>query len=619
MSVEFFDLVTSLYQDKGTAEARDVANNLLFDIAHAIGKADARSFHAKMGVTDPIDKLSAGPIHFSFSGWAFVKILPESRPSPDANYFLIYDHPFSFEADAWLKRRRQIDFPVCIMSSGYSSGWCEESFGIPLVAVEVQCIAKGDPQCRFIMAPPSRIEEHLTREAKSTNQATVSGRNVMSVTVPEFFQRKRLEDALRRSHDLLEDRVRERTSEVVRAYEQLKRETAERKRIEEELRQAQKMEALGRLAGGVAHDFNNALGVILGYSELLARELADNPASSGRVEAIKSACESAASLTAQLLTFSRRQVLQPKVLNLNSTVSDTHDMLQRLMRENVEAHLVLDSKLGHVKADPGQMVQVIMNLAVNACDAMPNGGKLTIETGNTVSGEDALPNGVRSGRYVMLAVSDTGTGMNAETQARIFEPFFTTKAAAKGTGLGLATVYGIVEQSGGYIFVDSKPGEGTTFKIYLPQVDDPVEPALLPKVSAQLPQGSETILLVEDEATLRNLVCESLQASGYTVLIASNGVEALKVIEQHKGPIDLLITDVIMPQMSGPELVQWLAPRRPEIKVLYMSGYTDDKLHGVQRSEPEMSLLQKPFHLEDLAQKLRDIFARNPAPPNSHL
>jgi PAS domain S-box-containing protein len=389
------------------------------------------------------------------------------------------------------------------------------------------------------------------------------------------------------------------------------RDVTHHRQLEQQLLQAQKMEAVGRLAGGVAHDFNNLLGVIMGYTDLLARELGANSLLSLRIEAIQTACQRAASLTAQLLAFSRRQVLQPKVMNLNSLVAETDTMLRRLIGEDVEATTVLDPDLGQVKADPGQIVQVILNLAVNARDAMPSGGKLTIETANVFLPEGMVSQGVSvtPGRYVMLAVGDTGSGMSAETQKRIFEPFFTTKPVGEGTGLGLATVCGIVEQSGGHIFVDSQVAKGTTFKIYLPRVDAVAEPAP-PRIRSTQLQGSETILLVEDDANLRELVHESLQSMHYTVLVAASGQDALRLLDRHPAPIDLLITDVIMPRMSGTELAQVVTTLRPGIKVLYMSGYTDDKLRDLPTTGPEIAWIQKPFQLHDLAQKLSEVLNR---------
>jgi two-component system cell cycle sensor histidine kinase/response regulator CckA len=394
-----------------------------------------------------------------------------------------------------------------------------------------------------------------------------------------------------------------------------------RRLLEEQLRHTQKMEALGQLAGSVAHDFNNLLGVIIGYSELLSADLGSEGLVSARLETIKKAGVRAASLTSQLLAFSRRQVLQTRVLNLNSLVTETQRMLQRLMGEDIEQQLVLDPALGKTKADPGQMVQVIMNLAVNARDAMPGGGKLTIATAN-VSFEDVTTFygvDVPPGQYVMLSVIDTGTGMDSDTLGRLFEPFFTTKEAGKGTGLGLATVYGIVKQSGGYVFADSELRKGTTFRVYLPQVDRPVEDVSpQPEKLAALPSGSATLLVVEDERAFRELLRDGLQSRGYRVLVASNGVEALQVSEQHNGPIRLLITDVIMPQMSGPELARCLTKVRDDIDVLYMSGYADDKVGTSTGSNGELTWIQKPFYINDLVRKIQEILARKER-PSSHV
>lgn len=392
--------------------------------------------------------------------------------------------------------------------------------------------------------------------------------------------------------------------------------TAQRS-LEEQLRQAQKLEALGQLSGSVAHDFNNLLSVIIGYSELLSVNPALTEPMRTHLEAIKRAGERAAGLTSQLLAFSRRQVLQPSVINLNSLVRETQKMLQRLMREDVEHRIALDPALWKTRADPSQIVQVIMNLAINARDAMPKGGTLTIATSNvsfsegtTIKGVDIAP-----GNYVKLSVRDTGIGMNEETQARIFEPFFTTKEAGKGTGLGLATVYGIVKQSGGYIFADSEPGRGATFTIFLPQFDKPADAAHTTPPpedgrAAKLEPGSETILVVEDEAAFRDLLRDGLQARGYYVLVAANGVDALRVAEQYDGPIRLLVTDVIMPQMSGPELARSLRATR-NVPVLYMSGYTDDKLRDISESG-ELTLMRKPFYINELLRRIGEILARKP-------
>jgi PAS domain S-box-containing protein len=389
------------------------------------------------------------------------------------------------------------------------------------------------------------------------------------------------------------------------------RDVTQQNLLEEQLRQSQKMEAIGRLAGGVAHDFNNLLGVILGYTEILATESAPASASGKKLAAIKNAAERAALLTTQLLAFSRKQPLQFKTVNLNDILRQTEMMLRRLIGEDIEFAFVQDSKLGLVKADPGQMVQIIMNLAVNARDAMPQGGKLTIETANITFAEGTTCQGVsvRSGPYVLLAVSDNGLGMNAETKARIFEPFFTTKPEGKGTGLGLATVYGVVKQSEGYIFVDSELGKGTTFNVFLPRIAAAVEvqPTAEPPASVELTQVSETILLVEDDQSLRDLLNDSLRMHGYHVLVATGGLHALQVAERHPGRIDALITDVIMPQMSGPELAKLLKATQPQLKVVYISGYIDDH---TQILDPGIAFIQKPFELNQLAQKLREALDR---------
>ena len=383
----------------------------------------------------------------------------------------------------------------------------------------------------------------------------------------------------------------------------------QRKQLEEQLRLSQKLEAVGRLAGGIAHDFNNLLTVMLGHAELLLDELPAGSQSHANVEEIRGAAVRAADLTRQLLAFSRRQLLQPTVLNLNEVVRGIDSLMRRLIGEDVDLRTELGARLGHVKADRGQLEQVIVNLVVNARDAMPRGGRLTIETGNVELDEEyvSLHGSVIPGRYALLAISDTGVGMDAETIRQIFEPFFTTKGPEKGTGLGLATVYGIVKQSGGNIWVYSEPGQGATFKVYLPLVDEPLEPRTAPARAVEKLGGSETILLVEDEASVRDLATRVLTHRGYRVLGARDGEEALRLVEQHAGPIDLVLTDVVLPQMSGRELIGRLAPRVPNAAVLFMSGYTHNAIqhHGVL--ERGIEFLQKPFGPNDLARRVREV------------
>lgn len=383
----------------------------------------------------------------------------------------------------------------------------------------------------------------------------------------------------------------------------------QRKRLEEQLLQSQKMESIGNLAGGIAHDFNNLLTAIAGYCELLAERPAIDPAVAGDLAEIRRAVDSAAALTRQLLAFSRKQVLAPQVVSLNDVVSGLSTMLRRLIEENVGLDLRLAPDLARVNVDPGQMEQVLVNLAVNARDAMPEGGTLTIQTA-TVMLDDSYAEShvdVRPGPYVMLSVSDTGSGMPPDVQQHLFEPFFTTKPKGHGTGLGLATVYGIVKQSGGHIFVYSEPGMGATFRLYFPVASgERLTEAAKPKAALGDLTGTETILVVEDDARLRTLDERILRRYGYQVLVAVDAAEALRIMTEHEGPIHAVITDVIMPGGSGRTVGDWVLEHRPKTKIIYMSGYTDDAIarHGVL--DPGTHFLQKPFSPAALARKVRE-------------
>ncbi|HVR69264.1 MAG TPA: ATP-binding protein [Vicinamibacteria bacterium] len=381
----------------------------------------------------------------------------------------------------------------------------------------------------------------------------------------------------------------------------------ETKRLEAQLLQAQKMEAVGRLAGGVAHDFNNLLGVITGYAELLLLDVGPQHPAAKRVEKIQWAAERAAGLTRQLLAFGRKQVLQPRILDINDVVADAERMLHRMIGDEIQLVTTLGAGIGRIRADPGQIEQVLMNLAANARDAMPRGGRLTLETANVTLDEAyarAHPE-IQPGPFVMLAVSDTGVGMDASTLAHIFEPFFSTKAEGQGTGLGLATAFGIVQQSGGIIGVDSRPGLGTTCRIHFPRVEDdpPHPPPVVP--DTPLPLGAETVLLVEDTEPLRVMIREILEEEGYTVLDFSDPEEALRSVSTSDAPVHLMLTDVVMPGLSGPDLAGKVRLARPEIKVLFMSGYTDEAmgLHGVLGAGTQF--IQKPFATLALIRKVR--------------
>jgi two-component system, cell cycle sensor histidine kinase and response regulator CckA len=388
---------------------------------------------------------------------------------------------------------------------------------------------------------------------------------------------------------------------------------SQRKKLEEQLLHAQKMEAVGRLAGGVAHDFNNMLTVIAGYNRMILDELSTLDPLRGYAEEILKAADRASAITNQLLTFSRRQISKPRVLQVNLAIAQTDKMLRRLIGEDIHLNLKLGHEVGNIKADPGQVDQALVNLVVNARDAMPDGGTLTIETSNVHLDETYVRThlGVSPGDFVMVAVSDTGIGMDADTRRRIFEPFFTTKEKGRGTGLGLATVYGIAKQAGGDIWVYSEPGRGSTFKLYFPRVSEPVSEAP-DHVAGEAVASSarETILLVEDEQAVRDLTLKMLQQLGYKILTAESGGDALSVCKAYAGELSLLLTDVVMPGMSGRQLADALMLMRPGIKVLFLSGYTENTVvhHGVL--DPGVDFLPKPFSREVLGKKLREILAR---------
>src|ERR1700722_18471280 len=404
-------------------------------------------------------------------------------------------------------------------------------------------------------------------------------------------------------------------------FELFTEDVTERRALEQQLRQAQKMEAVGRLAGGIAHDFNNLLMVISGYTEFLLERLGTAPDLRAPAQEIASAAERASSLTRQLLAFSRKQMLAPKIVNLNDVVTENIKMLTRMIGEDIDLVIVPGANLWAVRADSGQIEQVIMNLAVNARDAMPSGGKLTIEITNATLDDNyaRVHAPLQSGDYVMVAISDTGAGMDTETQSHIFEPFFTTKGP-KGTGLGLSTVYGIIKQSGGYIWVYSEVGRGTTFKIYLPRVastGEAVVQVATPVEQQRVEPGTETILLVEDETNLRYLARQYLEKQGYKVIEAADGAVAMQIAVAHEKVIHLLLTDVIMPGMNGRELAQRISEIRPNVKILYMSGYTENVIGHNGMLDAGVRLLQKPFTLRDLKSKVREVLDTTPTPPEA--
>lgn len=457
MSVEFFDLVTSLYRDQGPEAARGVAGNLLFDVAHAIGKADARAFQQRLGLEDPIEKLSAGPVHFSYSGWAFVDILPESQPSAGEGYFLIYDHPYSFESDAWLKRGRRSEYPVCVMNAGYSSGWCEESFGLPLVAVEIECLAAGGEHCRFIMAPPSRIEQHLARHTADRKGVPAGRRARLRAppSVPEFFQRKRLEDELRRSHEGLERRVAERTAELSESNERLQREAAERKRAEE---------ARDEFLSVAAHELKTPMTSLRGFAQLLLEplergELPEAERLSHALRAIDGQTEKLAGLVSQLLDISRldagRLVLERQTTDVAALVQS----VAQTARARTRRHAIEVRGPDRLSAavDPLRLEQVLTNLVENAIRYSPSGGPIEVELG-------------ADGSLLRLVVADQGLGVPVEHRGHIFDRFYQAHAAQRlgGMGLGLYISRQIVELHGGHIEAEFPAQGGTRIRLELP-------------------------------------------------------------------------------------------------------------------------------------------------------
>jgi signal transduction histidine kinase len=591
LSVEFFALVEELYGAGREREGEEFARNILFDLAHAIGRQDAHNFHCRMGLVDPIARLSAGPVHFSHTGWAFVDIFPESRPTPDEDFYLIYEHPYSFEADAWVRSGRRRASPSCFMNAGYSSGWCEESFGVKLVAAEVRCRAMGDEACRFVMAHPDRIEQHVSAQVPRG-----------PLPIPDFFARKRMEEELRRAHAELEQRVELRTAE-------LKREMEARREAEKQLERRERLESLGRLAGGVAHDFNNLMAVVLTNLTLARRHLGPDDPLRPLLDEIGVAGTRAAELTRQLLDFASARSGDLAPVELDGVVREATRLLGRLLGADIDLRLELGAPGALVLSDRAQLEQVVVNLGVNTRDAMPRGGTLTLSTESVrldeaQAAELGLPGGAGAA-FVRLRVVDTGVGMDAATLARIFDPFFTTKELGRGTGLGLSTVYGFVQRAGGAISVTSAPGQGTSFVIHLPRVEAPpvVESAPQPEAA----RGRETVLLVEDQDMLRRALVVTLEDLGYRVLEAGSAREALDVAASAGPALALVITDLLLPDQSGVDLAARLESERPSLRILFMSGNPRDTLEARQRSGRPTAFLQKPFTAESLAAKLREL------------
>ncbi len=723
MSVEFYDMVRNFYAQEEEAQA--VAHALLFDIAHAMGLGDAKAFAERMQVTDPVARLSAGPVHFAHAGWAFVDISGESNPVANDDYYLLYDHPYSFESDSWISAKRPSDCPVCVMSAGYSSGWCESSFGLRLVAVEILCRAKGDDACRFIMAPPNRIAGHISRYIES--HAELAPR-IKNYEVPDFFS-KRTDRQLIRENLELERHAQARAKELAAINEQLQADIAERKRteaalnatkhlnetllealpggvvqigrhgeifrsntealrvlgltaeellslkvgdfrgstvfedgsiaepedypvmraltsgepqapkvigirkrngdltwsvfravptrdpetqevsgavvtffditerkrFEDKLRHAQKLESLGILAGGIAHDFNNLLVTILGNASFGKSMSQLDPRIAPLFEEIEIGARRAAELTKQMLDYAGQGRFKLRSIELSSVVREMAKLVKALIPKQVELHYHFQEGLPSIDADPAQLRQVIMNLITNAAESMaerPGRVVLSVEQCYVSDAElERYLGDARAGTYLCLSVEDAGSGMSEETRARIFDPFFTTKFT--GRGLGMAAVLGIIRSHHGAIRIESQEGSGTRVLVLLPTRQRPDE---RPFSESEGLLG--TVLVVDDDEGVRSVAQRALSGRGYRVIGAADGAEGLRVFEQHADDIDLILLDVTMPELNGFEVLKRIRATGNRVPILLSSGYD---VHESEVDLKELSgFLEKPYDVTRL-------------------
>lgn len=685
MTVQFFRVVRDLYQDDDEAER--IARSLLFDLAHALGIADARAFNADQPQAPSLAQLAMGPVHFAFTGWARVRVLPDSNPVAGPGFTLIFDHVNSFEAEAWHAAHEPTPQPVCVMNAGYSSGWAEAAFGQHLLATEILCRARGDACCRFVMAPPDRLKERVEDYLASHPELAA---RVSHVDVPGFFREKqRTAKALSRSerrfrgvfegapsgialldatgaiieanpaladlfgvdpdaligtrvHELLhpEDRppiVRDlnallddeiaRLDREVRARHldgrvltvqlraRLSRDAADRtgfllyaqdrtgerealselRQREQQLRQAQKLDAVGRLAGGVAHDFNTLLTIMLNAAEQIEALVPANTPTHAKAVTIADAALRAGRLTRQLLAFSRQQIVVSRVCDLAAILHAAIAVTAPLLGPQIQTRVDIDDDLRGVRADPGQLEQVAVNLLLNARDALPSSGTITVRARNLTASEAPGP-----GAWVRLLVIDDGVGMDTETMQHLFEPFFTTRSG--GTGLGLSVVHGIITQSGGSIAVESRLGVGSTLRVTLPASTE-TAPEVLPAPEGAT--GTETLLIVEDEPQIRSILARGLPRLGYRVLEAANAAEATATLEAYVGTIDLVLTDLILPDRSGVEVARQARIARPDAVIVYITGYAQAPKDLAD--DDDTVVIIKPFSLQSLALELRAV------------
>ncbi len=733
MSVEFHDMVQSFYAEDEEASA--VAHALLFDVAHAMGLADARAFAERMHLQDPIARLSAGPVHFAHAGWAFVDILPESSPAPDAEFYLVYDHPYSFESDSWLAAAKPSTRPVCTMNSGYSSGWCEDAFGLPLVAAEILCRAKGDATCRFVMAPPERIAGRIAAYAAAHPELAA---RMVNYRVPGFFSKRTDRQLLRKNLELEQDAER-RARELASVNERLERDIAEReraqadllatqelnerliealpggvvhvaadgailranaeacrilglrldelsrrytkdfdtetiyedgspapaaeypvtraivtgevqpamtlgirrpdgelswavfravptrdpptgrsngavvtffditerKRFEEKLRHTQKLESLGVLAGGIAHDFNNLLVAILGNASFGKSASAGEPAVRALFEEIELASKRAAELTRRMLDYAGRGPSELQEVEVPSLVLEMTKLLKPIIPKYVEVHHQFQDDLPAIQADAPQLRQVLMNLVTNAAEAMTDApGKLLVSVASRRFDEAELEPFLgepTAGTFVVIEVSDAGVGMDEATRAKIFDPFFTTKF--KGRGLGMATVLGIVRGHRGAIRVESREGAGTRVIVLVP-----AKQRRSPSVPSPGAGTRGTILIVDDDASVRTVLRRALTGAGYRTLLAADGAEGIEIFGHHAAEIALVVMDVDMPGMSGFEAADRIRSHAPKVGIMLTSGHRVDPFE-IERHKLT-GWLEKPYDMDRLLRAVEHALPR---------
>jgi len=599
LSVEFVDMVRSRFPASRSQEAEQLARSLLFDLAHSAGLTDARTFAERMGLSDPVERLSAGPLHFAHTGWAFVQLHPECHPVASDDYLLVYDHPYSFEAAAWQAQGRKPEHPCCVMNVGYSSGWCEASFGLPLAATEISCRGMGHAQCRFIMAPPERLREQTERYLAAHPELHTAAERLDPLeflhTPARVGHLERMAERLAADNAALEVRVQARTAELTELNARLERELAarleeeaQRLAVEKRLQESQRLESLGMLAGGVAHDFNNLLATILGSTELVRVYLMRGKEVEPLLNRMEHATEQATGLTRQLLALAGRAESRHQAVVLDSLAEDLLALLRASVGKNVK--LVLSAKPDVVcYGDPAQLQQIFMNLVLNGAESLERlGGEVQVRLyTETLTAEELvvlrLPGQAQPGTFAVAEVRDSGCGMTAEVGARVFDPFFTTKGM--GRGLGLASLRTILRAHRGALHLESELGVGTVFTVYLPLASETADPE---GVLAPLKMLAGEVLVVDDEAAVRETTSAMVECLGLSVRAVADGASALELVRRWRPAV--VVLDVSMPGMDGWETLAALRSLHPELPVLMCSGY-----NSVEIEHEGVPFLPKPF------------------------